>query len=326
MHADRDREILIVGAGAVGLGIGSCLIGPERRVRFAARPETAAALRESGLVRSGIFGRVVAKPDAFDAVAGLDALPRRAVDRILVCVKSYDSEAVARALAARPWLLHEQTRIVLFQNGWGNAEVFAGHLPRERVFAARVITGFRRHAANHVDVTVHAAPIHIGSPFGCDAAPLTGLARAIDAGGLPCRIASDITRDLWAKLLYNCALNPLGAILGVPYGALGETAPTRAIIDGIVREVFAAMAAAGYAAHWADADAYLADFYGQILPPTAEHESSMLQDLRAGKRTEIDALNGAVVKLAEKEGIATPVNAALANLIRFLEAKRHGAP
>jgi 2-dehydropantoate 2-reductase len=325
MHADRDREILIVGAGAVGLGVGSCLIGPERRVRFAARPDAVAAFREEGLVRSGIFGTVAAKPDAFDAVASLDALPRRAVDWILVCVKSYDSEEAARALAERSWLLHDGTRIVLFQNGWGNAEVFAGRLPRERVYAARVITGFRRSAPNRVEITVHAAPVHIGSPFGFDAEPLAGLARAIDAGGLPCRIVSDITRDLWAKMLYNCALNPLGAILGVPYGALAKAEATRAIIEGIVREVFAVMAAEDFATDWEAADEYLGDFYGKILPPTAEHESSMLQDLRAGKRTEIDALNGAVVKLAERSGIPTPVNAALTSLIRFLETRPQSA-
>lgn len=321
MQAGRDREILIVGAGAVGLGVGSCLIGPGRRVRFTARPDAVAALHEKGLVRTGIFGTVAAKPDAFDAVAKLDALPRRAVDWILVCVKSYDSEDAARALAEHPWLLHDGTRIVLFQNGWGNAEVFTGRFPRERVYSARVITGFRRSAPNRVEITVHAAPVHIGSPFGFDAEPLTELAGAIDAGGLPCQIVSDITRDLWAKMLYNCALNPLGAILGVPYGALAKAEPTRAIIDAIVREVFAVIAAVGFATDWEGADEYLGDFYGKILPPTAGHESSMLQDLRAGKRTEIDALNGAVVNLAEKSGIATPVNAALANLIRFLEAR-----
>ena len=326
MRDGREREFLIVGTGAVGLGIGSCLVGAGQRVHFAARPDIVRALERGGLVRTGIFGTLELPPARFEAVGSLDALPRKPFECILVAVKSYDSDAVARTLAERPWLFGAETCVVLFQNGWGNAEVFAGQLARERVFNARVITGFQRTAPNRVEITVHADAIHLGSLFGADAAPLAGLARAIESGGVPCRIVSDIARDLWAKLLYNCALNPLGAILDVPYGELANSEPTRRIMDGIVDEAFAAMKTAGFATHWESPERYLADFYGEILPPTAGHESSMLQDLRAGKRTEIDALNGAVVRLAQQAGVATPINATLVDVIRFLEARKTAAP
>jgi 2-dehydropantoate 2-reductase len=123
-------------------------------------------------------------------------------------------------------------------------------------------------------------------------------------------------------MLYNCALNPLGAILGVPYGALAEHAATRQLMDRIVEEVFEVMAVSGYETHWSKAQDFLTVFYERLVPDTAEHESSMLQDITAGKRTEIDALNGAVIQLAEERGLKAPYNSAMYRLIRFLEGRR----
>ena len=193
-----------------------------------------------------------------------------------------------------------------------------GYIPRA-VFNARVITGFRRSAPNHVQVTVHADAIHVGSLFGADLAPIEALCRAIDRGGIPCAPSKEIARDLWAKVLYNGLLNPLGALVGVAYGALADAKETRAVMEAVAREIFAVMEAAGFATHWPTADAYLESFYGELLPATAQHESSMLQDLRAGRRTEIDALSGAVAKLAAEHGVPAPVNDALATLIRAAE-------
>jgi 2-dehydropantoate 2-reductase len=87
----------------------------------------------------------------------------------------------------------------------------------------------------------------------------------------------------------------------------------------VVREIFEVLAKAGLATHWDSADAYLELFHTQLLPATRQHESSMLQDLRAGRRSEIDALCGAVVELAAAAGIEAPVNAALATLIRAID-------
>jgi 2-dehydropantoate 2-reductase len=81
------------------------------------------------------------------------------------------------------------------------------------------------------------------------------------------------------------------------------------------------MQAAGHETHWPSAAAWLADFYARLLPPTAAHESSMLQDLRAGRRTEIDAITGAVVALAARHGVEAPVSRAVLSLVRFLEAR-----
>lgn len=312
-------DILIYGGGAVGLGIASCLVRPENRIDIIARAETAAALQEAGLVRTGIFGDACAEPGGFGCFTTLDQTAGP-YDFVLVCTKSFDSGSAAKDLAEHRDRIGGNARVVLFQNGWGNAEFFRAHFEQQKVCNARVITGFRRRRANEVEITVHADAIHIGSLLGADLAAVEPLSHAIHAGGIPCETTDAIEKDLWAKMLYNCALNPLGAILGVPYGALAEQSSTRTLMDRIAEEVFAVMTAAGYQTHWRKPAEFLDAFYDRLVPDTAEHKSSMLQDIAAGKRTEIDALNGAVIALAQTHGIATPYNIAVYQLIKFLES------
>jgi 2-dehydropantoate 2-reductase len=145
------------------------------------------------------------------------------------------------------------------------------------------------------------------------------LAAAIAAGGIPCVSAPRLERDLWAKLLYNAGLNPLGALTDATYGALAERSETRQILDSVMDEVFSVMLAEGAETHWPDAETYRSHFYADLLPPTAAHESSMLQDIRAGRSTEIEALSGEVARRGEARGVPTPVCEALATLVRSIE-------
>ena len=92
-------------------------------------------------------------------------------------------------------------------------------------------------------------------------------------------------------------------------------------MEAIVNEVFAVMWAMGYETHWVNSHAYLEEFYGKLLPSTYEHESSMLQDLRAGKVTEIEAINGVVVREGQKRNIAVPYNIMVSNFVQFLQDK-----
>jgi 2-dehydropantoate 2-reductase len=142
---------------------------------------------------------------------------------------------------------------------------------------------------------------------------------------LPTRASRQVQSELWAKILYNCALNPLGAILGVTYGELADRPQTRAVMDRVIDEAYAVLGACDLpgprTARLTTADEFRQAFYGRMVPPTAAHTPSMLQDLRAGKRTEIDALNGAIVALGEQAGVATPVNQTLTAMVKFLETK-----
>jgi 2-dehydropantoate 2-reductase len=288
-------------------------------VTILTRPATRQRLDREGLTRTGIFGTTWAGPDLFQTATSLDDLDDTAFDYVLVATKSFDSGPAARDLAAHRHLLADRGLVVLFQNGWGNAEAFAHHFDPAAIYNARVITGFTRLEVNHVEVTVHADPIGIGNLISPDVVCVQSLCEAISAGGIPCLATPDIAKFLWAKMLFNCALNGLGAVFGVTYGALGGSPHTRAIMDAIIAEIFEVMRAEGYSTHWPTAEAYLARFYADEVRLTARHYPSTLQDLRAGKRTEIDALNGAVVRLGVAHGVPVPVNFAVYHMIKFLE-------
>jgi 2-dehydropantoate 2-reductase len=314
-------RVLIYGGGAVGLGLASCLLKSKARVVIIGRKNTIPALRKNGLVRTGIFGDHRVGPSEFECFSSLDEVPTETYDFILVCTKSFDSFHAAKDLSGHKSLFAGNTKIVLFQNGWSNADIFANFFDKEIVYSARVITGFHRYEPNEVTITVHADAIHIGGLFGADLSNVEELSRSIDNGGIPCETTADIEKDLWAKMLYNCALNPLGAILDVPYGKLAEKQYTRFIMDKIVEEVFEVMTKAGFRTHYQTAANFLDIFYGKLVPDTAGHKSSTLQDIAAKKPTEIDTLNGAVIKLAEKHEIPVPYNSIVYNIIKFIEAK-----
>jgi 2-dehydropantoate 2-reductase len=312
-------NILLYGAGAVGLGLASCLLKAGEHADLIGRGDTVAALQQNGLQRTGLFGSFIAAPDSFGAYASLSELSETDYDFILICTKSFDTRTSAEQIADIPFLRNASTPIVLCQNGWGNAEIFVEYFPKERITSGRVITGFRRPQKHQVDITVHADAIHLGSLFDDNVSGLETLSAAIDAGGIPCEVTHTIRKDLWAKMLYNCMLNGLSTVFDVPYGVLGESPHTRELMATIAHEVYAVMTAAGYTTHWESAEDYIDTFYKHQLPPTYQHEPSMLQDVRSGKRTEIDALNGAVVALGQQHGIATPTNTTITRMIQFME-------
>jgi 2-dehydropantoate 2-reductase len=316
-------EILIYGGGGVGLGTASCLLKAGVKVVILARPETTCLLRKKGLSRAGIFGSTFARAGSFGAVNSLGDVLDARFDYVLVCVKSFDSEQAAQDLYERRHLLKPPGRIVLFQNGWGNAQVFSRLFPEKAVYNARVITGFTRPEKNQVEVTVHADAIHVGSLYSTSTEEIAPLCAAITAGDIPCKAVPDIEKDLWAKMLFNCPLNAVGAVFGVSYGALGEHEQTRHIMEMVVRETFQVMDAAGYSTYWRSPEEYLDEFYRDLIPITGRHYSSTLQDLSAGKRTEIDALNGAIIKLGQAHRISVPANEILYSMIKYLESQSH---
>ena len=263
-----------------------------------------------------------AQAGAFGVGSSLDDFTGQPFEYILVCTKSFDSEIVATDIAAHPACFTLRSGIVLFQNGWGNAEIFASKLPKEQIYNARVITGFIRPQPHAVDITVHAEPIYIGSLYAPELKTIQPLCEAITAGDIPCQAVPDIAKALWAKMLYNCALNPLSAICRVSYGKLDEQEHTRQIMDMIICEIFQVMHAAHFSTYWDSPEGYCHAFYTRLVPSTARHESSTLQDLRAGKRTEIDAFNGAIVTLGQHYQVVVPTNAIVLNMIKFLEKER----
>lgn len=312
-------RILIAGAGALGTVFGGFLRRAGHDVTLLGRAAHLEAIARDGLQLEGLWGahRVGGLTVAVEAAA-LEG-PFAA---ILIAVKSYDTEAIAEAV--RPVLAADGIAVSL-QNGLGNVETLEAVLGPERALGARVIFGATIPRPGCARVTVFADPTAIG-PLTAERHPLRDAAARrwaaiIDAAGVPAVYTDRLAALLWAKVFYNAALNPLGALLRVHYGALPDRADSRAIMDRVIDEAFAAAAAEGVAVPWADATAYREEFYGRLVPATFDHRSSMLQDLERRRRTEIDAINGAVWRRAAARGIDTPVNETLTRVIHLVEGE-----
>ncbi len=313
-------KIAIWGAGAVGLGLASTLARSRETLTLIGRdPEALETLGTRGIVRTGLFGEARVGREQLSIETRIDALREDPPDWLLVCTKACAVAEIARSLAPVASDLLPKTRLLICQNGWGTEAPFLEFWPRELIFHARIITGFHRRRPNEVEITAHAAPILLGSLFGAEIGELEALATRMSEGGIPTETTEDMRGVLWAKMLYNCGLNPLGALTGRRYGELVDDPTTRVLLEKVVHETFLVLEAEGVELVWASADAYLDTFYAELIPPTAAHESSMLQDLRAGRQTEIEALNGAVEQLGRKHDIATPVTSALATILRVAE-------
>jgi len=314
-------RILVYGAGALGSVIGGFLAKSSNQVTFLGREAHIRQIREAGLQISGIWGEhLVCNVRGITSLAEDEPCE---YDLVLVTVKSYDTQAVALDLKAN---LRGSPYVISLQNGYGNYEKLARVLGSDQVLAGRVIIGFRLNSPGCAEVTVFADKIAIGAPDErIGAEKVEDLVELFNQADLPAFYTDNIGAYIWAKIIYNCALNPLSAITRVPYGALGENKETRALMDLVIEEIYLVARKAGIKLLWDELEGIKKAFYEQMLPPTASHNSSMLQDLNHGKRLEIDALNGAVVELGNRYEVAVPVNETLVRLIKFLETRNQSA-
>lgn len=315
-------QLLIMGAGSIGSVAGGFMAKAGHKVTLIGRDPHMAAIRSHGLRIRGIWGEH--HVSSLTALTDTTGLQRGDFDAILVCVKSYDTATVAATLQP---LVDDATLVCAYQNGLGNAETLAAALGWERVVGARAIYGTVLPAPGEAEVTVIANPTAIG-PYldkpGAEALvkPSQALAEAMNDAGLPTVFTGCIATVLWAKVAYNCALNPLSALLDVPYGALAASEDTRAIMHEVITELYAVAGALGVPLDPATAEAYEEVFYTKLVPPTAAHYASMREDFKRGRRTEIDALNGAIARYGNQCGLACPSNSLLTRLVQARE--RHG--
>ena len=313
-------DYLIYGAGAIGSVLGAFLHKIGRRVTYAGRGEHFQAIFEKGLRITGIWGEHIVPAQETEILSTLP--PKKQFSIILLCVKSKDTDAAALDAASR---LKEDGIMVSMQNGLNNWEAIARQVGEDRTVGGRVIFGAEIIDPGHAKVTVNADDVLLGEPFlPVNQRLLVALQSDLSLSGIPCRIVSkdDIWAAIWGKVLYNCSLNPLGALLEVSYGKLGEYAETRGIIKVIIEEIFLVMKAKGVKVPYQGADEYYHYLMERQLPLTVDHRASMLQDILLGRQTEIDALNGAISQYARDYGISTPYNDLLTALIKFKEKKK----
>lgn len=307
---------LVVGLGAIGT-VYSCFLSlAGHEVTGLGRSASIDKIRESGVKVSGIWGDHSAK--LAHVVSDVSELRHKHFDIIIVTVKTFATEAIAEQIAA---LVGSATKVFLLQNGYGNFEAAAKFIPTDRLILGRVIFGAETVAQGVSKVTVIADDVIIGSPHNLVSPELLEeYAGIFSKAGIPTRGSQEIMKYIWGKIIYNSALNTLGAIFEVSYGQLAAEPVTRNLMNKIIGEIFDLLKARNILMFWPDAQTYLMNFYDNLIPPTAAHHASMLQDIQKGRRTEINALNGAVVKLAHETGVPVPVNEVVVEMVKAKES------
>jgi 2-dehydropantoate 2-reductase len=308
---------LVMGAGALGSVFGGLLAERGHDVTFVGMDDHLLAMQRRGLAITGIWGdHSLPSVKAHYGTQDLSGV----YDVVLLSVKSYHTAAVISQTL--PYL-HEQSLVFSIQNGLGNWETIAQQVGWERTVGARVIFGAEVERPGTTRVTVYADKVLLGSPSGTAPADrIEQVCADLNDAGIPCALCGEITSFLWGKVLYNCSLNALGAILNVPYGTLRDTPEIMDVIQGIIAEIFAVARSKGVQLPYKDAREYYLTLTDRQLPPTATHRSSMLQDMaKGGRLTEIDALNGAISRYGREQGVATPVNDVITAIIKGFQAR-----
>jgi 2-dehydropantoate 2-reductase len=227
-----------------------------------------------------------------------------AADLVLFCVKSGDTESAGRELAPH---LPAGAVVLSLQNGVDNAERLAAVLGRE-VIPAIVYVGCEMAGPGHV--RHHGRGELVIGP----SASSEAIAAKLSAAQVPTQVSPDVAAALWEKLIINCALNALSAITYLPYGEIVRRPGAPEVIRDLVTECLAVAQACGVTLR---ADAHAA--VQRVVDAMPGQRSSTAQDLRAGKPSEIDHINGYVVRMGAAMKVATPANRALHTLVRMLE-------
>lgn len=305
----RRGSTVIVGAGAVGGFVAARLARAGARVVLVGRPAQVAAIARDGLQVQTDAGVQVERLTARADLAAADA-----ADLVLICVKAYDSERVAQALAPR---LPATATVLTLQNGLQGAEILARHLKRTifagAVYAAveQVAPGCVRHAGGDGLVLGAVEP----APAAGTAATAAALAALFTAAGFAVRIAQDMRLELWRKLAVNCAYNAISALGQAAYARMTGDAEVRALMQRAAQEAVAVAQAEGVPLPLAET----LEAVVRVADAMPTQKSSMAQDLARGRRTEIEQINGEVVRRGRARGVATPVNDVLAALVRLAE-------
>jgi 2-dehydropantoate 2-reductase len=293
-------HVVVLGAGAVGCYFGGLLAMAGHRVTLIGRASHVDAIRARGLLleMGGVTETVTV--EAATSAEGVDT-----PDLVLVCVKSADSADAGRQIAPR---LGPLTILLSLQNGVDNAERIAATAGRA-VVPAVVYVGTGMAGPGHVRHHGRGDLLIGPSPASAE------IARTLTEARIPTTVSDNIAGALWQKLIVNCAYNALSAVGRIPYGAMVEVEGAREVMSEVVSECVQVATALGVVLP--------GDITARTLAVAAampQQFSSTAQDLMRGKPTEVDFLNGYVVRKGRELGIATPTNRALQVMVKLAEA------
>ena len=303
----RWPRIAVIGAGAVGGYFGGLLARAGAPVVFVGRAGFAEAVKKNGLILDTLSFQESVRVEASSELSAA-----RGAELVLFCVKTTDTEAVARELAP---LLAAEAIVISMQNGADNAARIRAAsgiaaLPDAVYVAAAVPEPGRVKHAGRGDLVV-----------GPRDARTEKVAAVFERAGVPCRISENIEGELWTKLLMNCAGNAISALARVTYGTIAADEDARTLVAAVVREVLEVARAAGAQVPGMETPEAVIATALKLSAQMSHATSSTAQDLERGKRTEIASLNGYVARRGAELGVAAPVNQALYALVKLAEAR-----
>lgn len=298
-------KIAVMGAGAVGCYYGGLLARVGNDVALIGRSSHVDAI-----VRNGLRLETSAFDERVAVKAFVDARGVQGADVVLCCVKTSDTAQAASAMAPH---LAPDAVVVSLQNGVDNPALLRTRLSQE-VIPAAVYVATQMAGDGHVRHHGGGRLVLGRSPTGT---PGSGSVAALfSAAGVPVEISDNIEGVLWTKLVINCAYNALSAITALPYARLVEQAGVEQVLNDVVGECLAVAAKAGITP---EGDVW--DGVRRIPEAMPNQMSSTAQDLQRGRKTEIDHLNGCIVRLGEELGVPVPVNRLLLTLVKVLESR-----
>lgn len=234
------------------------------------------------------------------------------VDVVVLFVKAQHTRAAAATIEA---LRGPDTVVVSLQNGWGNADVLAEVLgTRNLVFGVT----YNSCSIAGLGVVLHSGHgetfVGVVDPD-ADEAPARVAAELLTSSGWPATATDGVRTEIWKKLILNAATLPTAALTGLPAGALGRCEPMLALVDDLAREAVDVARALGLPI---DAEERIERIHG-VLAAAGDGKASMLQDVEARRKTEVEVINQAVVDAGARLGVATPLNTTMTELIAGLE-------
>lgn len=301
-------NIVVYGAGALGSFFGG-LLSRQHQVTLVGRPPHMQAVEKQGLRISGETS-LVAHPAVATSMAEVPDAAHTEV--VLLTVKAFDTQRAVEDIAA-----HTSAPLLSLQNGLGNEESMAEVVGERRALGGATTHGVLFVEPGHVRHTGRGDTV-IGELDGRHSSRVKHIADIFSAAGIPTSVSPDIRRELWRKALVNAAINPLTALLWCKNGYLLDNPHARQVMEAVCEEGYRVARALGISV-----GQDLMDRVMEVATRTRENLSSMLQSVLAGKRTEIDYINGVIVAQGKEQGIPTPVNAALTNMVRALETQKN---
>ena len=302
-------KIAVLGAGALGCAIGGALAQAGNGVVLINRnADHVDAINTHGLVMRTPAGELVVRASAATSAQGLDP-----VDLVIVLVKSFHTEA---AMAAATNLVGPHTAVLSLQNGLGHEDVLAQIVGRGHVLAGKTYVGGVMLAPGRIISGTAGKETLIGELDGTVSDRAQRIAATFNAAGLTTTVSDNIVGTMWDKLLINVSTGAVSGITRLPYGPLYDIPEIEATAVAAVQEAMDVAAASGVRLGFTDPrEAWNKASAG--LP--ADFKTSMLQSLEKGSVTEVDFINGAVVRWGQRCGVPTPVNATLVACIKGIE-------